>query len=81
MSHLITKESWVVESVNGRIKQWRMLNKVIPNTLIPNIEDFVRIICALCNGFRSTFSPLEDSDTLDQLTLIMLQKSKNRTGY
>lgn len=76
MSRLITKVRWVVESVNGRIKQLRMLNKVIPNTLIPSIGDFVRIICALCNRFRSTFSPTENSDTLDQLTLTMLQKSK-----
>lgn len=76
ISRLITKVRWVVESVNGRIKQWRMLNKVIPNTLIPCIGDFVRIICALCNRFRSTFSPTENSDTLDQLTLTMLQKSK-----
>lgn len=53
-----------------------MLNKVIPNTLKPSIGDFVRIICALCNRFRSTFSPTGDSDTLDQLTLTMLQKSK-----
>lgn len=49
-----------------------MLKKVIPNTLIPSIGDFVRIIRALCNRFRST----EISDTLDQLTLTMLQKSK-----
>lgn len=53
-----------------------MPNKVIPNTLIPSIGNFVRIICALCNRFRSTFSPTEYSDTLDQLTLTMLQKSK-----
>lgn len=77
MSRLITKVLWVVESVNGRIKQWRILNKVIPITLIPSIGDFVRIICALCNRFRSTFSPTENSDTHDQLTLTMLQKSKD----
>lgn len=47
MSRLITKVRWVVESVNGWIKQWRMLNKVIPNTLIPSIGDFVRITCPL----------------------------------
>lgn len=76
MSRLITKVRWVVESVNGRIKQWRMRNKVIPNILIPRMGVFVRIICALCNCFRSTFSPTENSDTLDQLTLTMLQKSK-----
>lgn len=50
--------------------------QAIPITLTPSIGDFVRIICALCNRFSSTFSPTEEPDTLDQLTLTMLQKSK-----
>ena len=47
-SRLVTKVRWVVESVNGMIKQWRMLNKVIPNTLILGIADIVRTIYAHC---------------------------------
>ena len=44
----VTRVRWVVESFNGRIKQWRMLNKVIPNTLILGIADIVRTIYAHC---------------------------------
>jgi hypothetical protein len=33
-SRLITKVRWVVESANGRIKQWRFLDKVVPNKLV-----------------------------------------------
>ena len=47
-SRLVTKVRWVVESVNGMIKQWKMLNKVIPNTLILGIADIVRTIYAHC---------------------------------
>lgn len=50
--------------------------QAIPITLTPSIGDFVRIICGLHNRFSSTFSPTEEPDTLDQLTLTMLQKSK-----
>lgn len=75
MSRLIfLKVHWVVESVNGRIKQSRMLNTLYPTPL--HLVYFVRIICALCNRFPSPFSPTEEPDTLDQLTLTMLQKSK-----
>jgi hypothetical protein len=44
-SRLITKVRWVVESVNGRIKQWRFLDKVVPNKLVKYIGDFVKIVC------------------------------------
>jgi hypothetical protein len=44
---LITKVRWVVESANGRIKQWRFLDK-----LVKYIGDFVKIVCAILNCFR-----------------------------
>lgn len=34
MSRLITKVRWVIESVIKRIKQWKMLNKVIPSYIV-----------------------------------------------
>lgn len=34
MSRLITKVRWVIESVIKRIKQWKMLNKVIPSSIV-----------------------------------------------
>jgi len=48
-SRLITKVRWVIESANGRIKQWRFLNKVVPNKLVKYIGDFVKIVCAILN--------------------------------
>ena len=44
---MITKVRWVVVSANGRIKQWRFLDK-----LVKDIRDFVKIVCALLNCFR-----------------------------
>jgi transposase len=48
-SRLITKVRWVVERANGRINQWRFLDKVVPNRLVKYIGDFVKIVCAIQN--------------------------------
>ena len=48
-SRLITKVRWVVERANGRINQWRFLDKVVPNRLVKYIGDFVKIVCAILN--------------------------------
>jgi len=50
-SRLVTKIRWIVESVNGLIKTWKMLANVFPNTQIPYIGDYVRIVSALCNAY------------------------------
>ncbi len=39
----------VVESVNARIKQWKLLAGVVSNTQLPYLRDYVRLVCALCN--------------------------------
>lgn len=51
-SRLVTKIRWVVESINGLLKQWKTLAQVVPNTQVPYIGDFVRIVSALCNAYR-----------------------------
>jgi len=51
-SRIVTKIRWIVESVNGLIKTWKMLANVFPNTQIPYIGDYVRIVSALCNAYR-----------------------------
>jgi len=51
-SRLVTAIRWVVEAVNGLLKTWKMLAHVIPNSQIPYINDFVRIVAALCNAYR-----------------------------
>jgi hypothetical protein len=51
-SRLIIKVKWVVESANGRIKQWKFLDKGVPNKLVKYIGDFVKIVCPILNCFR-----------------------------
>lgn len=51
-SRLVTKIRWVIEAVNGLIKKWKALDHVVPNSQIPNIGDYSRIVCAVCNAFR-----------------------------
>lgn len=51
-SRLVTNIRWVVEAVNGLLKQWKALNQVFPNSQIPFLGQYVRIVCALCNAFR-----------------------------
>ena len=74
LSRLVTKVRWVVESVNGRAKQWKMLDKVVPNILVPNIGDFVRIVCALINKFRPPI--VSSSESASLVAQKMLEKSK-----
>lgn len=64
----------MVESANGRIKQWKLLGKTFPNTLVPAVGDFVRIVCALCNIFRDTLTPVNDQHS--PLIEKMLKKSQ-----
>jgi len=51
-SRLVTAIRWVVEVVNGLLRTWKMLSQVIPNSQIPYIDDFVKIVAALCNAYR-----------------------------
>lgn len=73
VSRLITRVLWVVESANGRIKQWKFLAKTVPNTLVPAVGDFVRIVCSLCNAFRDPLTPVNDQNS--PLIEKLLQKS------
>ncbi|CAC5371568.1 unnamed protein product [Mytilus coruscus] len=48
-TRLVTKVRWIVESVNCRIKQWRLLDKILPNSLIPYAGEYTRFVSAICN--------------------------------
>uniref|UniRef100_K1RHE5 Uncharacterized protein n=1 Tax=Magallana gigas TaxID=29159 RepID=K1RHE5_MAGGI len=62
-TRFVTKLRWVVESVNGRLKTWNYLSRTIPNTQIPHIGDYVRIVSAICNKFRPDLSTgIEEED-------------------
>jgi hypothetical protein len=66
---LITKIRWVVESANGRIKQWRFLDK-----LVKYIGDFVKIVCEILNGFRPSTLSIDTASI--GIENEILQKSK-----
>lgn len=77
-SRLVTKVRWVVESANGRIKQWKTLGHVLPNTLIPVVGDFVRIVCAICNAFRPPLASDSPNDLIIAERMLALSKCPNK---
>ena len=56
ISRMVTKVRWVVESVNGRLKQWKYLQNIVPNNQIPYIGETVRLIGAMCNKYKRPLS-------------------------
>lgn len=77
-SRLVTKVRWVVESANGRIKQWKALSNVLPNSQIPFAGDYVRIVCSLCNAFRPPLVTSLESDAVMAKRMMDLAKSPNK---
>ncbi|CAC5381038.1 unnamed protein product [Mytilus coruscus] len=80
-SRLITKVRWVVESANGRVKQWRFLDKVVSNHIVPYIGDFVRIVSAFINCFRTPLINDFCNEELGQTMLDRAQLSKHVQKY
>lgn len=76
-SRFVTKLRWVIESVNGRIKQWRALEQVVPNSQIPWIGDNVRIVCAMCNRYRPSLVTNTTEDEAIALKMLSLAQKQN----
>ena len=55
-TRLATKVRWVIESANGRVKQWHPFSNVVPNTMIEKIGNYFEIVCALINCYRPVFA-------------------------
>ncbi|CAF1418557.1 unnamed protein product [Rotaria magnacalcarata] len=51
-TRFVTKNRWVIESVNGKIKQWKFMAQVIQHSTIRFISDYLDIICALINKYQ-----------------------------
>ncbi|XP_033725099.1 uncharacterized protein LOC117315068 [Pecten maximus] len=78
-SRLVTKVRWIVESVNGRIKQWKYLSNIVPNSQIPFIGDYVRLVAALCNKYKRPLnSGDEEEDQILAAKMRVLAKEKNQ---
>ena len=66
-----TKIRWVVESANGRDKQWRFFDKFLPNTLLKTADELTAIVCALLNCYGSPLIQFTSKD--EQLPTKMQQ--------
>ncbi|CAF0968524.1 unnamed protein product [Adineta ricciae] len=51
-TRLVTKTRWVIESVNGKIKNWKFFAHTVENTSLPYVGDCLDIICALINKYH-----------------------------
>lgn len=70
-SRFVTKIRWVVESANGRVKQFRWFDKTIQNSTIPQIKDYFQIACSLINAFHRPLVTQSPDD--NQTVVAMLQ--------
>jgi hypothetical protein len=78
ISRLVTKVRWVVESVNARVKQWKFFDKVVPNTLVPHIGDFLKIVCAIMNKFRPPLANMDPSTAVTARRMVEKAKEPNK---
>jgi len=76
-SRLVTSVRWVVESANGLLKTWKALAGTIPNSQVPYIGDYVRIISALCNAFRPPRVQISDEENVLAQRMLSLSKHPN----
>ena len=77
-TRLVTKVRWVVESVNGKVKQWKAVSNEMPNSQIPYIDDYIRIICSVFNAFRPVLLKNNEEDKLLAERMLKLPKLPNR---
>ena len=59
----ISKIRWVVESANGRVKHFKLLNQTIQNSTIPHVRDYLKIACALLNAYHAPVMSSFSNDT------------------
>ena len=79
-TRMITKIRWVVESVNARLKQWRFFDKVVPNTHLPHLQKYIRIVCAMLNKYKNPLSATENelNDIAVASKMLTLSSQNNR---
>ena len=52
-SRCITKVRWIVEAVNGQMKQFKFFSNTVQNSSLPHLEAYISIACSLINRYRS----------------------------
>ncbi|CAF2624748.1 unnamed protein product [Rotaria sp. Silwood2] len=77
-TRLVTKIRWVIESANGRVKQWQFFNKIIPNSMIEKIGDYFEIVCAMINCYRPVFIQDTSHDSEIAEKMLKLARETNK---
>ncbi|CAF1618999.1 unnamed protein product [Didymodactylos carnosus] len=54
-NRFITALRFVVENVNGRLKQWRFFDKVVQNSSLKFVHGYLSIVASLINAYRPSF--------------------------
>ena len=68
----VTKIRWIVESVNGKIKQFEFFGRVIPNSSLPYIHDYLPIVCAIINAYHPRL--IRDTICNDEIARLILER-------
>ncbi|GFV20393.1 DDE Tnp4 domain-containing protein [Trichonephila clavipes] len=72
---LVTSIRWVVEAVNGQLKNWKALNYIIANVHKSYIGDYVKIVCAVLNAFHpERLNNIEDYNAIAHRMLDLAKK-------
>ena len=79
-SRFVTKVRWVIESVNGRIKQWRIFDKVLPNSVLKRAGDLIAIVCALQNCYGTPLVQAVSKDKEVAKKMLSLRDETNELG-
>ncbi|CAF1493504.1 unnamed protein product [Adineta steineri] len=61
--------------MNGRMKQFKYFDKIIPNSALPYVHDYLQITCSINNAFRSPYVH-DYSDDIDIAKLMLDRKNK-----
>ena len=77
MNTIFFQIRWVVESANARIKRWKYLDWVLPNSQVPFIGDFIKIICAVCNKYLPPLSSSTEADEAQGQHMLQLSTNVN----
>ena len=71
-TRIITAVRWRIEYINGKLKQYKLLDKVRPNRTLQSLRPDCRIACALINEY---FKPMEtDQQTAIDIVDKMLKR-------
>lgn len=76
-SRCITKIRWIVEAVNGRMKQFKYFSNTVQNSSLPYLETYILSACSLVNRYWSPMiTSAPEMERVAQQMLSLLNRNK-----